>query len=315
MSQTHLAMGRKYNLISSPARTLLVSPTSPKGWDCLSGFLLGKIMPRIRTIKPEFPQSESMGRVSRESRYCFILLWTLADDSGRLRGNSRMLASLLYPYDEDAGKLIDKWLAELEQEKCLARYSIEGDTYIQICNWLKHQKIDRPSTSKIPEFDESSRILANPRDGIKDQGRDQGRDQSCLASEPSRFDEIRRMYPKRGGGQKWGDAERAYNARLSEGSTHEQILSGVERYSLYVRATGKEGTEYVQQAATFLGRNKGFLETWAAPAEVQDIRQMSAVDRVKFKNSQNGSVRDERVVSEQGRQSFGDLVKIDRFVR
>lgn len=119
-------------------------------------------MARIRTIKPEFPQSESMGRVSRESRLCFMLLWTLADDSGRLRGNSRMLASLLYPYDDDAGKLIDGWLGELSKEGCVARYSADGDTYLQICNWLKHQKIDKPSASKIPAFDESSRIVANP---------------------------------------------------------------------------------------------------------------------------------------------------------
>ncbi len=46
-------------------------------------------MARIRSIKPEFPQSESMGNVSRDARLTFIQLWTLADDSGRLRGSSR----------------------------------------------------------------------------------------------------------------------------------------------------------------------------------------------------------------------------------
>ena len=131
--------------------------------------------------------------------------------------------------------------------------------------------------------------------------------------EPSQFDEIRLAYPRRGGGQKWGDAERAYHARLAEGATHAQIIAGVERYSLYLRATGKEGTEYVQQASTFLGRNKGFLEPWAIPAETVDVRQMSAVDRVKFKNSQTGA-KNERVVSEQGRQDFGSLVTTDRIV-
>ena len=45
-------------------------------------------MGRIRTIKPEFPQSESMGRVSRDARLTFILLWTMADDAGRLRSCS-----------------------------------------------------------------------------------------------------------------------------------------------------------------------------------------------------------------------------------
>ena len=138
-------------------------------------------MARIRTIKPEFPQSESMGRVSRDARLTFIELWTLADDEGRLRGNSRMLASLLFPYDDDAKDLIDGWLHELEVEQCLMRYKVGGDSYIQITNWLIHQKIDKPSKSKIPTFLESSRILANPRElssgdqgsRIKDQGEEE----------------------------------------------------------------------------------------------------------------------------------------------
>ncbi len=121
-------------------------------------------MARIRTIKPEFPHSESMGRVSREARLCFILLWTVADDVGRLRGNSRMLASLLYPYDDDAKNRIDGWLKQLSSEGCIARYEVAGTSYIEICNWLSHQKIDKPSASKLPAFDESSRIIENPRE-------------------------------------------------------------------------------------------------------------------------------------------------------
>ena len=138
-------------------------------------------MARIRTIKPELPQSESMGRVSRDARLCFILLWTLADDEGRLRGNSRMLASLLFPYDDDAKDLIQGWLNELSKEGCIVAYTHESDSYVQIHKWLKHQKIDRPSPSKIPapliDSDsprEDSRILpVGPKDqGPKDQGED-----------------------------------------------------------------------------------------------------------------------------------------------
>jgi len=118
-------------------------------------------MPRIRTIKPEFPQSESMGRVSREARLCFLLLFTLVDDEGRARGSSRMLASLLYPYDADAGDLISGWLAELEREECIRLYNVGGNAYVQVVKWKQHQNIDKPSRSKIPPFDESSRVLAN----------------------------------------------------------------------------------------------------------------------------------------------------------
>lgn len=133
-------------------------------------------MGRIRTIKPELPQSESMGNISREARLLFILTWTLADDEGRLRGNSRMLASLLFPYDDDAPRLMDGWLTELVRERCLDVYQIDGTTYVQIANWLIHQKIDKPSKSKIPPFSEASRILANPPRRTKDQGpEDQGK--------------------------------------------------------------------------------------------------------------------------------------------
>ena len=128
-------------------------------------------MARIRTIKPEFPQSESMGRVSRETRLCFVLLWTICDDSGRTRASSRMLASLLYPYDDDAGKRIDGWLTELETENCIVRYEIEGNTYLEVRNWLNHQRIDKPSASKIPPFAEASRILANPREASCEEGK------------------------------------------------------------------------------------------------------------------------------------------------
>lgn len=135
-------------------------------------------MARIRTIKPEFPQSESMGRVSREARLCYVLLWTLADDAGRLRGNSRMLASLLYPYDDDANKRIDKWLEELHKERCITRYESGGNRYIQINEWLTHQKIDKPSPSKIAPPPTDSGEFANPREGsTADQGEDQGVDQ------------------------------------------------------------------------------------------------------------------------------------------
>src|SRR5512139_970870 len=99
-------------------------------------------MSRIRTIKPELPQSETIGKLSRDSRLLFILLFTIADDAGRFRAASRMLASLLYPYDDDAPKLVGAWLDELERHGIIRRWIVEGATYGEIINWLKHQKID-----------------------------------------------------------------------------------------------------------------------------------------------------------------------------
>jgi hypothetical protein len=120
-------------------------------------------MARIRTIKPEIWSSESIGRLSRDARLLFVALITQVDDEGRVRASSRGLASLLYPFDDDAAGLIDGWLSELDTEGMFVRYSADGATYGLIPKFVNHQKIDHPTKSKLPTFVESSRILANPR--------------------------------------------------------------------------------------------------------------------------------------------------------
>lgn len=128
-------------------------------------------MARIRTIKPELPQSESLGRVSRDARLLFINLFTIADDAGRGRGSSRALARLLYPFDDGldghastTGADVERWLTELGREGCVRVYEFEGNTYFDLPKWLSHQKIDRPSKSRLPQFDETSRVVAKDRE-------------------------------------------------------------------------------------------------------------------------------------------------------
>jgi hypothetical protein len=74
-----------------------------------------------------------------------------------------MLASLLFPYDDDAADAIEGWLGALEKEKCITRYIRDGNHYIQITNWLLHQKIDKPSRSKIPPIN-PEKLLERPRE-------------------------------------------------------------------------------------------------------------------------------------------------------
>lgn len=88
------------------------------------------------------------------------------DDEGRARASSRMLASLLYPYDEDAGSEIEDWLIELESEHMIRRYTVEGCCYMEVRNWLKHQKIDKPSASRLPAFAEPSRAFVEQSRGV-----------------------------------------------------------------------------------------------------------------------------------------------------
>ncbi len=227
-------------------------------------------MARIRTIKPEFPQSESMGRVSRDARLCFVLLWTIADDSGRLRGNSRMLASLLFPYDDDAKKLIDKWLGELEREHCITRYQIDGDSYLQVDQWARHQKIDKPSASKIDPPREDSRDFARIRepsseDQGRDQGEDQGREGTISPKPPSgadrRFEDFWNAYPCKVGKDA---ARKAFDKRKPDDGLLAQMLAAV-RAQIRSPAWQKDAGQFIPHPATWLTQGR-WQDSAAAPA-------------------------------------------------
>jgi hypothetical protein len=214
---------------------------------------------RIRSIKPEFPQSETVGRLSRDARLLFIQLWTIVDDEGRSRAASRMLASLLYPYDDDAPKLMSKWLAELEHGGCIRRYEVDGSQYLEIINWLKHQKIDKPSKSRLPPFVEGSesprepsRTLATdlgPRSMDQDLGEDQVSRAVALASDwpPDWFEKFWSQYPKRV--EKKKTQTILDRLRRGGGLPWATLNAGVMRYA--AECTGKD-PQFVKQPPTWL---------------------------------------------------------------
>jgi hypothetical protein len=209
-------------------------------------------MARIRTIKPEFPHSESMGRVSRESRLCFILLWTIADDAGRLRGNSRMLASLLYPYDDDAKNKIDGWLTQLAGEGCIDRYEVDGTSYIQVRKWAEHQKIDKPSQSRLPAFDEDSRTLAKVSEAsatdLGPRTMDLG---PKTADQPDGFDAFWNAYPKKVAKPAAMKAFRSakINGHLPEVIADIETRAGSELWK-------KDGGQFIPNPSTYLNQRR-----------------------------------------------------------
>lgn len=99
------------------------------------------------------------------------------------------------------------------------------------------------------------------------------------------FQEFRAAYPARAGDQDWPRARSGASARLKEGHTTEQMIEGAKRYAAFVRATEKEGTEYVKQAGSFLGRGKAFLLPWLPPASA-----LSAMDRITNATAGKGRV-------------------------
>ena len=104
---------------------------------------------------------------------------------------------------------------------------------------------------------------------LPDQDQDQDRKSKNLArsapSEPAEFLDFKLAYPERAGDRGWRKAQKAANTRIAEGHSWAEMIAGAKRYAAFVRSTGNIGTEYVKQAATFLGPEKPFLEPWTLP--------------------------------------------------
>lgn len=90
--------------------------------------------------------------------------------------------------------------------------------------------------------------------------------------EPAWFVEFKAVYPPRAGDQGWRKALKAGQARIAEGHPPNDLTDGARRYAEFCRATQKIGTEFVKQAATFLGPDKPFLQPWQLPATKAAIR-------------------------------------------
>jgi hypothetical protein len=105
---------------------------------------------RIRSVKPEFWESESNSKMSRDHRLLFIGLFNVADDEGRFRAAIPFLAAQLFPFDEDAQKVVAEGLNELARLDKVTLYRVEGCSYGVVTNFNSHQKLDTRRISKIP---------------------------------------------------------------------------------------------------------------------------------------------------------------------
>ncbi|MEU2868664.1 hypothetical protein ABZ769_05585 [Streptomyces olivoreticuli] len=122
-------------------------------------------MARIRTIKPEAFVSESLAACTVTAERTFFGLLTQADDHGRHRDHPAIIAGTLWPLRPDHTPLdVEDDLQQLAAAGLICRYTgCDGRGYLHIVAWAKHQKIDRPSASRLsacPAHDREQRCGA-----------------------------------------------------------------------------------------------------------------------------------------------------------
>jgi hypothetical protein len=113
-------------------------------------------------VKPEWLEDERMALASSDARVLSIALILLADDHGAGRANQSMLAARVFPGKprESFARALD----ELTRFRFVQLYEVDGQSYYQIRNWSKHQKVDRPSKRRVPEIPNTSDGLARDRE-------------------------------------------------------------------------------------------------------------------------------------------------------
>lgn len=113
------------------------------------------MLPRIRTIKPQFFISPDTAAASPEARLLFIAMWCWADDWGTGETNLYGLLGMAFPDSDgvDRDRLLEL-LAEVRDVYGVTFYTVRDRHYYEIGSWDEHQKTERRANRRYPTPDD-----------------------------------------------------------------------------------------------------------------------------------------------------------------
>lgn len=116
-------------------------------------------MARIRTVKPEFWRNMKLSSVSLEAHLLAVGLLNAADDEGYFNANPMLVKADVFPL-RDLSVSIHGVLSELSRIGYIDLYDgFDGEVYGHIVNFTVHQKINRPTKSRIRTICKSKQLL------------------------------------------------------------------------------------------------------------------------------------------------------------
>lgn len=136
-------------------------------------------MARIRTIKPDFWTDEKIVELDMPARLFFIGCWNFADDNGNLQRSAKKLKMQVFPADAiDCEPLIQS----LMTHGLLTEYEVNGEKFLHINGFKKHQVINRPSKTGLPTPDSVSNTDTLTEDSLTE---GKGREKEGKGIKPS----------------------------------------------------------------------------------------------------------------------------------
>lgn len=141
-------------------------------------------MARTRNLKPGFFDNEILhGECGPYAAILYEGLWCNSDREGRLEDRPLRIKAKILPYYHDQD--VDVLLSLLQLNGFILRYQIEGNKYIQILSFLKHQNPHVKETeSTIPAPTKVSASNVNSNTSMGNSGDDRASSLDPLIPDP-----------------------------------------------------------------------------------------------------------------------------------
>ena len=219
-------------------------------------------MARSRNIKPGIVLNDALAGLAHWVRLLFIYLWTIADREGRLEDNPRRIGAALFPYEAELS--FDEGLQQLHEAGFILRYQVDGERFIEIMNWSKHQNPHpKENASDIPSPMTSNELVtAMPRLVTAKPERERPLPSSLLlipslphtaiAESANRFQEFLDAYPKK---TKHDATARAYVSTITTDQQHADLMAGLERWKAsrqWVESLETNGDKFIPDPDKFI---------------------------------------------------------------
>lgn len=157
-------------------------------------------MARIRTVKPEFWRHEDLSDLPAEAHLLAAALLNYCDDEGYFNANPKLIKAECCPLREDSVSIHDSITALSDIGYIRVGEGSDGKKYGQVVTFAEHQRINRPTASKIAkisicwegsntthtQLSESSQPERKGKEGNRERkGTGKGREISSLRSDSS----------------------------------------------------------------------------------------------------------------------------------
>lgn len=123
-------------------------------------------MPRQRFIWPSIWTSENFLELTFRQRLLFIGMFSLADDTGRIKASPRTLKASIFPGDDISQSDIEEDLETLCLTKSISIYETEQGKIALFPSWKEFQKPKYAQPSKLPStgsiVDYSNKVFKDP---------------------------------------------------------------------------------------------------------------------------------------------------------